>query len=132
VFGTDIPMVGPGGATIPAPEQATLTLEIVVDGFQLKGNLRYADDSAAATAQHAIGRFRDDILDDMASRFLLERIGAVNPLENLSMRRTGRRVAFSTSASIAEARAMLAVVTTFMTAHFEERRARQPRRPAPP
>lgn len=131
MFGDEIPMVGVAGASIPAPEQATITLEIVVDGFLLRGNLRYPDDSAAATAQDAIERLRLDLMNDRASRFVLERVGAVNPLRNLTLKRTGRRVAFSTSASIAEARAILAVVAQFVTAHFEERRAVPVRRPAP-
>lgn len=132
MFGDEIPMVGVAGASIPAPEQATITLEIVDQGFLLRGNLRYPDDSAAATAQDAIERLRLDLMNDRASRFVLERVGAVNPLRNLTLKRTGRRVAFSSSASVAEARAILGVVATFVTAHFEERRAVPVRRPGTP
>ena len=131
LFPAEIPMMGVNGASLPGPEQVTITLEIVAGGLELKGNLRYADDSAAATAHDAIERFRVGILDDLGSRFLLERVGAVNPLKGLTLKRTGRRLAFATSASVAEGRAILAVVSTFVTAHFEERRPVPVRRTPP-
>jgi len=128
MFPAQIPLLGDGGASLPGPEQATITLEIRPDGMWLRGNLRYADDNAAATAVDAIERLRVGLLGDRMVRFTLERVGAVHPLENLTVLQTGRRVAFATSASIAESRAMLAIVATFVSAHFEERRPAPVRR----
>lgn len=139
MFGDSIALVGAGGASIPAPEQATLTLEVVPKGFLVRGNLRYTDDSAAATAHDAIVRLRVELLDQYGSVPLLGGMPLLTVLRGLDIQRTGRRLAFASSASIADGRGLLELVGSLVKSHFEEqerlmeeRRRRRAPTPKPP
>jgi hypothetical protein len=144
MFGSSIPLMGAGGASIPAPEQATLTLEVVPKGFLVRGNLRYADESAAATAHDAIARLRVEMLDQYGSVPLLGGMPLLTVLRGLDLQRTGRRLAFASSASIADARGLIELAGSLVKSHFEEnerrleehrqrqRQAPKPKAPAAP
>lgn len=134
VFGAQIPMLGADGAAIPAPERLTLTVEVVAQGLLLRGTLRYADDGAAATAQHALERLRADLLARYGRVPVLGGIPLVTVLRGLSFQRTGRRLNVASSASIADGRALVDLATAVVTSHFEAARrlpAPPPARPAP-
>ncbi len=141
MFGAELPLLGASGASIPAPEQATITLEVVPAGLIVRGNLRYADDTAAATADDAIARLRLELLDQYGSLPVLGGFPLLTVLRGLTVQRTGRRLAFASSASISDGRAILDLAATLIGAHFEEQQERhrqlqqqqrqRPPRPAP-
>jgi len=108
-----------GGATLPGPDAATVTLELDPAGFVVKGNLRFSDESAAATAADALARVRAELLDDRLASMALRQFRAYNAVNGLSVKRTGRRVAFATSISTADGQALLQLVTNLLTNHFE-------------
>jgi hypothetical protein len=130
MFGDRLPLLGPGGASVPAPDRATVTIELDPKGFIVRGNLRYADDSAAATANDAIVRLRAELLDQYGSLPVLSGFPLLTVLRGLTVQRTGRRLAFATSASIADARALLDLASALVSQHFEQQQ--QQRRPARP
>jgi hypothetical protein len=107
-----------GDATLPGPDRATITLEIDPQGFLVRGNVRFADDSAAATAADTIARVRLELLSDRWAKIGLGRAGMLNALEGLSIVRTGRRLAFATSISTADARVLLSLVANLVTNYF--------------
>jgi hypothetical protein len=138
MFGTSLEMLGPGGAAIPAPEQLTVTLEVDPKGLLVRGNLRFADESAAATAHDAIMRMRQELLDQYGSVPLLGGMPLLTVLRGLDIQRTGRRLAFASSASIADSRGILELAGSLIKSHFEEqerlmeeRRRRRAPAPAP-
>ena len=116
-FPAEIPLPV-GGATLPGPDRATITLEIDPQGFLVRGNVRFADDSAAATAADTIARVRVELLADRWTKIGLGRAGALNALKGLSIQRTGRRLAFATSVSIADARVLLTLVANLVNNYF--------------
>jgi hypothetical protein len=139
MFGTSLDMLGPGGAAIPAPEQVTVTLEVDPKGLLVRGNMRFADESAAATAHDAIMRMRQELLDQYGSVPLLGGMPLLTVLRGLDIQRTGRRLAFASSASIADSRGILELAGSLIKTHFEEqerlmeerRRRRTPPKPSP-
>ena len=81
-----------------------------------------AETFGLATAADLIGRLRLELLGDRWTAIALGQAGARNALEGLSIVRTGRRLAFATSISIADARAFLTVVATLVDTYFDRRR----------
>lgn len=120
----DLPMVD---ADIPGPERATLTLTIDPAGFVVRGNLRYPDEGVAATAADAIVRAQRQLSGSTLARFALGQVKAWNAVRNLTVQRTGARVAFSTSISTGDGRVLLGRLADLVAAHFEGLRNRRPR-----
>ncbi len=116
-----------GGASLPGPDRATITLEIDLSGFQVAGNVRFADAAAATTAAEVIERVRVELLADRWTKIALGRAGALNALTGLSIQQTGRRLAFATSISTADARVLLQLVANLVSNYFAALRD-----PAPP
>lgn len=114
-----LPDVGIGITEAPAPERVTLSLEIDPQGFVVRGNLRFAAEDAAASFVDTAEAARTRLLDSVPMRLLLARFNALNALEGLSLVRTGRRVAYATSISISDARAMLALATRLVADYFD-------------
>jgi hypothetical protein len=123
IFPRSLPIPYGSGGDLPGPDRATVTLELDPQGFLVRGNVRFPDESAAATAADLIMRLRLQILDDRVTAFALGQAGALNAIKGLSIERTGRRLAFATSISVADARNFLTVVATMVDGYFASRRA---------
>lgn len=123
VFPPRLPIPYGSGGDLPGPDRATVTLELAATGFLVGGHVRFPDEVAAATAADLIMRLRDEILADRFTGFALRRIGAMNAIQNLSIHRTGRRLAIETSISTRDARELLAVVATLIDTYFTDARA---------
>ncbi|MEZ4403906.1 MAG: hypothetical protein R3B06_28035 [Kofleriaceae bacterium] len=119
VFPARLPIPYGSGADLPGPDRATVTLEIDARGFHVAGNVRFPDEAAAAAAADTIARLRAEILDDTVTAFALGQAGALNAIKGLTLQRTGRRLAFATSLSIRDARALLVVVATLVDTYFK-------------
>jgi hypothetical protein len=122
IFPRTLPIPYGSGGDLPGPDRATVTLELVTDGFLVRGNVRFPDESAAATAADLILRLRLQILDDRVTAFALGQAGALNAIRNLTIERTGRRLSFATSISVSDARNFLTVVATMVDGYFASRR----------
>lgn len=118
VFPARLPIPYGSGGDLPGPDRATVTLELAATGFLVGGHVRFPDEAAAATAHDLIARLRDELLGDRFTAFALGRIGVLNAIKNLSIHRTGRRLAIETSISTRDARELLAVVATLVETYF--------------
>ena len=118
---------GLGVRSFPIPERVSLAAEVVPQGWLVRGNMRFANDAAAAEFITAAETVRQRIAD---SRILQIALGkpAARAIKNLSFARTGGRVSYATSISIADMRAIMAVASTQLDSYFA---ARMPGGPAP-
>lgn len=121
----DLPMID---VDVPGPDRATLTLTVDDKGFVVRGNLRYPDETTAATAADALTRAQRTLLDSPLAALALRTARGWNAVKGLSVTRSGARVSFATSISIGDGRVLLARVTALVEAHF----TRAQRRPAAP
>ena len=118
-------------ADIPGPQRATLTLTIDPKGFVVRGSLRYPDEPTAALAAEAIVQAQGELTGSAMMRLALGTMKAWNAVKNLTVQRTGTRVAFSTSISTGDARVLLARIGELLAARFGAMRTRRPARSGP-
>ena len=107
------------GLGIPAvhtPERISLALEVVKQGWIVRGNMKFASEADAtaflAEVKHAQSR--------VDSRLFKLALGepVVRVIENLAFARTGARLSYTTSMSIADTRALLALAATYLDTYF--------------
>lgn len=108
-----------GAPSVPAPERLTVSLEFV-KGFIVRGNMKFATEDAATEFVETMTKVRDQVLDSAALRIVLNRARALNVITGLSFDRRGNRVSYATSASLADADAILAISGQWLEAWFEE------------
>jgi hypothetical protein len=104
---------------VPAPERLTVSLEFV-KGFIVRGNMKFATEDAATEFVETMTSVKDQVLDSAALRLVLNRARALNMITGLSFDRRGNRVSYATSASVADADAVLAISAQWLAAWFEE------------
>jgi hypothetical protein len=114
----DIPDIGMGVTSLPSPERISLALELVQQGWYVRGNIVFAKEADAAELQTALTQVKQNIVDSHILSNLLKRQHALNLVTNLSISRTGARVSYSTSLSIADMRALLAAAAVQLEAYF--------------
>jgi len=115
----EVPDVGLGVTSLPAPERMTLSLEIDRKGFLVRGNLRFASEADAITFMEKAQAARQAALDSAAHAAILRRTHGLNAVKGLSLARTDRRVTYATSISIADARILMAAGTLAVADYFE-------------
>ncbi|HEX4455630.1 MAG TPA: hypothetical protein VH143_32440 [Kofleriaceae bacterium] len=103
-----LPDVGLGVSSLAVPQRLSLAMELVQQGWLVRGNISFASEADAAefaaslaTAQHRL------VLIDQLSHVLANN-HVLGLIQNLSLSRTGARVSYATSISIADGRAVLA------------------------
>jgi hypothetical protein len=133
----DLPDIGVGVTSLPAPERITLALEIDAHGFVVRGNLRFATDADAAEAAASLTKIHDSVMDSRLLREVLSQAHALNVIKGLSVVRTGKRVSYATSLSIADARALMALAAKMVGDYYGQQRIPAPAptptpAPAPP
>jgi hypothetical protein len=111
-------VLGLGITSAPSPTRLSLAMELVKQGWLVRGNIVFANEADATefvtTAQDMQQRISD-------SRFLsgmFKKQHAYNAVAGLSLARSGARVSYATSLSIADARAVLAVMATTLDDYF--------------
>jgi hypothetical protein len=111
---------GLGVRSFPLPDRISLAAEVVTQGWLVRGNIRFASDAAAAEFVTAAEAARQRIAD---SRLLQAAVGkpAARVITNLSFARSGPRVSYATSISIADMRAIMAVAAQQLDAYFGAR-----------
>lgn len=111
---------GLGVSSFPMPDRVSLAAEVVTQGWIVRGNIRFASDAAAAEFVTAAEAARQRITD---SRLLQAAVGkpAARVIANLSFARSGPRVSYATSISIADMRAIMAVAAQQLDAYFAAR-----------
>jgi len=117
--------LGLGIASIPTPDRISVAMELVKQGWLVRGNMRFASDDDAAELVAAVQRAQQRIAD---SRLIQRVIGKATArvIANLAFARSGPRVSYATSISIADARAILAAAAQQLDQYFGQSLGRAP------
>jgi hypothetical protein len=109
-FGLDIP-------SVPTPDRVSLAMELVKQGWLVRGNMRFASDADAAELIASVQRLQQRVADSHAIQLVVGKPIA-HVIANLAFARTGPRVSYATSISIADARAILAAAAQQLDQYF--------------
>ena len=109
--------LGLGLASIPTPERVSMAMELVKQGWLVRGNMRFASDADAIELVAAVQAAQQRIAD---SRLIQRVIGKATArvIANLAFARSGPRVSYATSISISDARAILAAAAQQLDHYF--------------
>ena len=114
---------GLGISSLPVPERMTVSLEIVKQGFIVRGNLKFAREADAIELVESITKARQRAIDSTVLRGLLARSRVLNAVKGLTLDRRGARVSYATSLAIKDAEGLLAVAAQTLRAYFEAAKA---------
>jgi hypothetical protein len=124
-----VPDLGLGVTSIPAPERGTVAMELVKQGWVVRGNVKFATEAEAIEFTASVETVLQRIADSSLFQSMLKRGNALNAVQGLSVKRTGTRVAYATSLSIKDADAFLVLAASSLDQYF--RRAQAPTPSAP-
>jgi hypothetical protein len=102
-----LPDVGLGVDSLPVPQRLSLAMELVPQGWLLRGNIVFANEADAAELAASIGQLQQSLLGSRLLSALLAKQHVLAVVKNLSVARAGARISYATSMSIADARAVL-------------------------
>jgi hypothetical protein len=106
-----------GVRSIPMPDRISLAIEMVPQGWLLRGNMRFSSDADAAEHIASIQQIQRRIADSRALQLVLGKPIA-HVIASLAFARNGARLSYAASASIADARAILDVAAQQIDAYF--------------
>jgi hypothetical protein len=112
------PDVGLGIRSLPGPERVSIAVELVAQGWQVRGNLKFASEADAVELVQAVQQAQQRIADSRMLSMVLRTQHVYHAIIGLSLSRTGDRVSYATSASIADARAVLAAIAATLDQYF--------------
>jgi len=107
-----------GVTSIPMPDRVSLAMELVKQGWLVRGNLRFADEKAAAEFCTTVEGVRQRVVETAVLAEPLRRQHMLNAIQGLSLQRAGVRVSYATSISIADARALLAAAAATLDQYY--------------
>ena len=94
-------------------------MELVKQGWLVRGNMRFASDAEAAELIASVQQLQQRIADSRAIQLVIGKPIA-HVIANLAFARTGPRVSYATSISIADARALLAAAAQQLDQYFRQ------------
>jgi hypothetical protein len=106
-----------GPSSIPTPERASLAMELVAQGWLVRGNLRFATDADASELVATVQQLQHRVTDSTMLQLMIGK-PIVRVIGNLAFARSGPRVSYATSISIADARAILALAGAQLDQYF--------------
>ncbi|MBV8756865.1 MAG: hypothetical protein JO257_06315, partial [Deltaproteobacteria bacterium] len=113
-----IPDVGIGVTSLPAPTRLSLAMELVAQGWLVRGNIVFANEADAQEFEHALLDVQKRVVGSFVISRLLKRQHVLNLIAGLSIARSGARVSYATSISISDARALLAALGQSLADYF--------------
>jgi hypothetical protein len=122
----EIPDIGVGVTALPSPQRITLAMELVKQGWLIHGNIVFEREADAQELETSLLAVQKQLTDSKLLASLLRKQHVLNLVSGLSLSRTGARVSYSTSLSIADARALLAAAAVQLDAYFAGLRAGAP------
>jgi hypothetical protein len=114
-----LPDVGLGVTALPVPQRISLAMELVKQGWLVRGNIVFATEADAAELVQTLQDAQQRITDSHVLSALLRRQHVLNVVAGLSLQRTGARVSYATSLSISDARAVLAAAALTLGEYFQ-------------
>ncbi|MEO8548638.1 MAG: hypothetical protein ABI678_01645 [Kofleriaceae bacterium] len=113
-----LPELGFGVRSLPVPQRISLAMELVQQGWLVRGNIVFPSEADAAELVQTLTDLRTRITDSHILSGLLRKQHALNLVTGLSLSRTGARVSYATSVSISDARAMLSAAAQSLGSYF--------------
>ncbi|MGE3456634.1 MAG: hypothetical protein AB7O24_16100, partial [Kofleriaceae bacterium] len=111
---------GLGIKTVAMPIRISLAMELVKQGWLIRGNMSFNSEAEAVELVRVAEAARQQVVDSsMMQRLIGKQVTRV--IKNLSFARTGGRVSYATSVSIADARAILAVIAQYLDGYYGNR-----------
>src|SRR5262249_53892029 len=107
-----------GVKTIPMPDRVSVAMELVTQGWLVRGNLRFARESDAVAFVRAATTAQQRVKDSRLLAVPLQQQHVYNAITGLSLQGTGVRVSYATSISIADARLLFAATATALDDYF--------------
>jgi len=108
---------GLGVKSVTTPDRISLAMELVKQGWLVHGNMSFTSAPAAADFIAAVETAKQRVADSRALQLAMGKPVA-RVIANLRFARTGPRVSYSTSISIADARLILAVAAQQLDTYF--------------
>ena len=112
------PDVGLGVTTLPAPDRVSLAVELVKQGWLIRGNIKFNSEDDAIEFEKAVNDVKQRIGDSHLLSALLRRQHVLDVVKGLDIARAGDRISYATSISVADARAVLAAAASTVTDYF--------------
>ncbi|HUS32987.1 MAG TPA: hypothetical protein VMZ53_31005 [Kofleriaceae bacterium] len=112
-------VVGLGITSAPSPVRLSLAMELVKQGWLVRGNIVFATEADATEFAQTAKDIQQRINDSRFLSGILKKQHAYNAVAGLSVAQSGARVSYATSLSIADARAVMAVMAATLTDYFE-------------
>lgn len=109
--------LGLGVSSVPKPARISLAMELVKQGWLIRGNLRFATEADATEAIETVKKLQRRVADSRAIQLVIGKPIA-HVVASLAFAQTGPRVSYATSMSIADARALLAFAAAQVDAYF--------------
>jgi hypothetical protein len=113
-----LPEVGLGVTSLPSPTRVSLAMELVQQGWLVRGNIVFANEPDATEFEKTLLDVQQKVVGSRAIAFVLKRQHVFNLISGLSISRTGARVSYATSVSISDARALLAAMAATLADYF--------------
>ena len=113
-----LPEVGLGVSSLPVPTRISLAMELVKQGWLVRGNIVFTTEADAAELVKTLTDLQTRITDSHILSAVLRKQHVLNIVTGLSLARTGARVSYATSISIADARAILAAAAQELAGYF--------------
>jgi hypothetical protein len=113
-----LPEVGLGVSSLPVPQRISLAMELVKQGWLVRGNIVFANEAEAAELETTLNDLKTRITDSHLLSALLRKQHVLNIVSGLSLARTGARISYATSISISDARAILSAAAQTLGGYF--------------
>jgi hypothetical protein len=113
-----LPELGLGVRSLPVPSRISLAMELVKQGWLVRGNIVFAAEADAVELVKTLTDLQTKITDSHILSAILRKQHVLNIVTGLSLARTGARVSYATSISIADARAILAAAAQELAGYF--------------
>ena len=113
-----LPELGLGVRSLPVPSRISLAMELVKQGWLVRGNIVFPNEADAAELVTTLTDLQTRITDSHILSAVLRKQHVLNVVTGLSLARSGARVSYATSISISDARAILAAAAIELAGYF--------------
>lgn len=113
-----LPELGLGVHSLPVPQRISLAMQLVKQGWLVRGNISFANEKDAAELATTLEDLKTRITDSHILSALLRKQHLLNVVTNLSLARSGTRISYATSISISDARAILVAASQALASAF--------------
>ncbi|MFT3694515.1 MAG: hypothetical protein QM831_15310 [Kofleriaceae bacterium] len=113
-----LPELGLGVHSLPVPQRISLAMELVKQGWLIRGNISFGNEKDATELVTTLEDLKTRITDSHILSALLKKQHLLNVVTGLTLARSGSRISYATSISIADARAILNAASQALGGYF--------------